>query len=228
MEWLDRDKEFVSKRYDRIAGFITLFEWLFFLPRGLRKEAVARIGLKPGDRVLEVGCGTGRNLTFLQNCVGSTGHVYGVDLSHGMLARARRLCTQQRLANVTLTEGDALDYVPEEPLDGALFSLSYNTMPDHYSVLTHVLAQLRPGAQLVIMDAKLPTGPFGPWVLRFAVWCNRLTVLGNPHIQPWRQLAPLVDNFAMQERLFGAYYICWGRKRCEKENPHKPSEYLNE
>jgi len=212
---LDCDREFVSRRYDRIAGLITLFEWLLFLPRGLRKQAVAHIGLKPGDRVLEVGCGTGRNLALLQDCVGPTGRVYGVDISQGMLARARRLCEQECWANVTLTLGDALEYVPEEPFDGALFSLSYNTMPHHHAVLTHVLAQLRPGARLVIMDAKVPAGIFGNLILPFAVWLNHLTVLGNPYIHPWRQLAPLVDNFAMEERLFGAYYICWGRKRAK-------------
>ena len=49
-------------------------------------------GLTTGDRVLEIGCGTGRNVPFLRAAVGATGKVYGVDLSSGMLRRARALC----------------------------------------------------------------------------------------------------------------------------------------
>jgi ubiquinone/menaquinone biosynthesis C-methylase UbiE len=210
---VDRNSEFVSARYDQLAGFINFLEWIFFLPPGLRKQAVDRIALEPGDRVLEVGCGTGRNLPFLRERVGPGGQVYGVDLSSKMLAQANDLCARRGWSNVSLSQGDAVEYKAPVPLDGVLFSLSYNTMPHHLAVLDHVLTQLRPGGRIVIMDAKLPPGRAGAAILPFAVWLNDLTVLGNPHIRPWQDLAPLVDDFEMEERLFGAYYICRGRKR---------------
>jgi hypothetical protein len=55
------------------------------------------------------------------------------------------------------------------PLDGVLFSLSYNTMPDHRSVLRRAWDQLVPGGRLVIMDAKVPLGPSGKFVLPFSL-----------------------------------------------------------
>jgi ubiquinone/menaquinone biosynthesis C-methylase UbiE len=209
-EWVDCDRNFLVQRYDRIAGLIPFFEWLFFLPSGLRRNAVDRLNLRPGDSVLEVGCGTGRNLPFLHDAVGPTGRVYGVDLSSGMLTKAHGLATRHRWSNVMLAQGDAVDYIAPEPLDGVLFSLSYNTMPHHLAVLRHVWDQLRPGGSLVIMDAKPPPGRGGEFILPFSVWLMKRTVLGNPYIQPWKHLAALTDDFEMEEFLFGSYYICRG------------------
>lgn len=52
--------------------------------------AVGELGLGPGDRVLDAGCGTGRALTPLRAAVGPSGTVLGVDLTERMLAAARR------------------------------------------------------------------------------------------------------------------------------------------
>ena len=211
-QWVDQDQRSISRRYDRLAGFITFFEWLFFLPAGFRKTAVDRLAVEPGGRVLEIGCGTGRNLPYLRDSVGPAGRVYGVDLSAGMLARARDLCTGNRWSNIELVQCDAADYIAPEPLDGVLFGLSYNTMPHHLAVLRHAWSQLRPGGRLVIMDAKLPPGLGGRLVLPFSVWLMKRTMLGNPYIRPWEDLARLTDEFEMDDFRFGSYYVCRGIK----------------
>jgi demethylmenaquinone methyltransferase/2-methoxy-6-polyprenyl-1,4-benzoquinol methylase len=211
-QWVDCDRDWVSQRYDKLAPFIKLFEWLLWIPTGLRREAVAALDLQPGDRVLEIGCGTGRNLGFLRDSVGPDGAVFGVDLSPGMLQRSRELRDRNGWNNVTLIRSEALVYSAPEPLDAVLFSLSYNTMPHHRLVLQHALSQLRPGGRIVIMDAKLPDGRFGERILPFSLWLMRHTFLGNPLIQPWLHLEQATDNFEMQSRLFDSYYICRGSK----------------
>ena len=60
------------------------------MPPGFRQKAAERLRLQPGDRVLEIGCGTGRNLPPLRAAVGPTGSIYGVDISAGMLATGAR------------------------------------------------------------------------------------------------------------------------------------------
>ena len=212
IEWVDDDVDFIRRRYDRIGDLHDLIDWLLFLPFGLRRKAVDWIRLRPGGRVLEIGCGTGPNLRLLREAVGPTGAVYGVDISAGMLTCARRLCARNGWRNVSLSQADAIDHVAPEPLDGVLFSLSYNTMPHHRSVLAHALAQVRPGGRIVIMDAKLPPGIAGKLVLPLSVWLMKRTVLGNPHVRPWEHLVPVTIDFAMQECLFGSYYVCRGTK----------------
>jgi demethylmenaquinone methyltransferase/2-methoxy-6-polyprenyl-1,4-benzoquinol methylase len=212
-EWMDCDRAFVSRRYDRIAGLIPLFDWLFFQPPRLRRKAAKGLALRPGDCVLEIGCGTGRNLAFLREAVGPSGRIYGVDISAGMLLRAQRLCERRQWTNISLIECDAATYAAPVLLDGVLFSLSYNTMPHHLAVLHQALAQLRPGGRVVIMDAKLPPGRIGQLILPFSVWLMKHTMLGNPYIRPWEELAVLTDRFEMQEFLLGSYYLCRGVKR---------------
>jgi ubiquinone/menaquinone biosynthesis C-methylase UbiE len=212
-QWVDCERAFIARRYDRIAGLIGLFDWLFFFPPHLRKRAATSLRLEPGHRVLEIGCGTGRNFPFLREAVGPTGKVYGVDLSSGMLRKARALCRRERWTNVELTQCDAAEYIPPEPLDGILFGLSYNTMPHHLAVLRHAWKQLRPGGSIVIMDGKLPPGLGGKLVLPFGLWLMKHTMLGNPFIRPWDDLATLAEDFAMEEFVFGSWYVCWGTKR---------------
>ena len=169
----------VKRRYDRLAKFIPLFDRLLFLPPGLRRRAVEHLRLRGGERVLEIGCGTGIGLAYLSDTVGPDGRVYGVDLSPGMLQRARTRCASEHWRNVPLYECDAADFVAPEPLDGVLFCLSYNTMPHHQAVLRRAWKALRPGGRLVIMDARLPSGRFAQWLLPFSLWLRYRPALAD-------------------------------------------------
>jgi len=216
-QWVDCERAFIAQRYDRIANLIGLFDWLLFVPPHLRKRAAARLALRPGDRVLEIGCGTGRNFPFLREAVGTTGKVYGVDLSAGMLRKARQLCEREAWSNIELMQRDAAGYLPPEPLDGILFGLSYNTMPHHLAVLRHAWKQLRPGGRIVIMDGKLPSGRCGKLALPFGLWLMKHTMLGNPFIEPWNDLAALTDDFEMEEFVLGSWDVCWGTKSAQAQ-----------
>ena len=177
----------VSRRYDRIAKFIPFFDWLFFVPWDLRRKAVGKMALGRGDSVLEIGCGTGRNFPYLREAVGPEGRIYGVDICPACCARAASSASQG-LAQYRARECDAADYAAPAPLDAVLFSLSYNTMPHHRTVLRRAWQQLRPGGRLVIMDAKVPPGWGGRLVLPFSLWLMKHTMLGNPLIHPWQEL----------------------------------------
>jgi SAM-dependent methyltransferase len=97
-------------------------------------------------------------------------------------------------------------------LDAVLFSLSFNTMPHHRAVLQRAWDQLRPGGRLVIMDAKVPPGFGGRLVLPFSLWLMKHTMLGNPLIHPWEELAAIAEHVDISESMFGSYYVCSATK----------------
>src|SRR5258708_4957965 len=96
----------VTSRYTRVARWYRDLEWTILRAPGFRRAAIRRLELKQGERILEVGCGTGRNLALLREGVGSRGAVIGVDATAGMLAEAKRSISRRGWQNVTLIHQD--------------------------------------------------------------------------------------------------------------------------
>lgn len=101
----DQDEAVVS-RYRKLAeSYDRRTRWI----RGFRWIAIARLGLRRGDVVLDVGCGTGVNFRFLEERVGDEGRIIGIDLSSDMLSEAEKKIASHEWTNVTLIEGPAED-----------------------------------------------------------------------------------------------------------------------
>ncbi len=77
--------------------------------RRYAEQLVALVPIRPGDRVLDAGTGTGFAARALARRVGPAGHVLGVDVSRGMLQQAQRAIDAVRLTNVELLHGDVTD-----------------------------------------------------------------------------------------------------------------------
>jgi ubiquinone/menaquinone biosynthesis C-methylase UbiE len=204
--------ELVRRRYDQLAPWYRAFEWVLWLPRGIRDRAVRKLELEHGDIVLEVGCGTGRNLPYLEAAVGPSGHVLAVDLSERMLNQARALCERRGWRNVMLACADALDYRAPWPLDAVLFSLSYSVMQNREWILDHIWSQLRAGGRVVIVDGKTMPGIVGRLLHPLIIAEMKATVLGDPDHNACADLRALTSDIHVEEELLGAYFICQGRK----------------
>jgi ubiquinone/menaquinone biosynthesis C-methylase UbiE len=80
-----------------------------------RRRAVNMLGLKHGDLVVDIGCGTGLNFALLQEAIGPEGKIIGVDLTDAMLDQARRRVTDHGWNNVQLVQDDAAKYEFPQP-----------------------------------------------------------------------------------------------------------------
>jgi ubiquinone/menaquinone biosynthesis C-methylase UbiE len=200
-----RSQSVNTKRYDRLARFYSTLEPLYLVFPPARRKAVAALGLKPGDVVLEIGAGTGRNFPYLVDAVGLSGTVIAVDASAGMLTEAAKLVERHGWSNVQLLRQNAAQLQVERDLDGVLFSLSYSAMPEPQPALARAWERLRCGGRVVVMDFGLTEtrfrrvlDPIGRVLVKLAP--------GDAYSDPWTALAGY-GRVQTERFLLGLYYV---------------------
>jgi ubiquinone/menaquinone biosynthesis C-methylase UbiE len=127
----------------------------------LPKRKLARLALQisPGDRVLDLACGTGINFPHLREMVGESGKVMGLDLSPQMLEFARRLISERGWKNVEVREGDAAGLPFEDrSFDKVICSYSLNVIPDFVGALEEIRRVLVPGGRFVSLEMRTDSG----------------------------------------------------------------------
>jgi SAM-dependent methyltransferase len=109
--------------------------------------------LRPGERVVDVGCGAGIDSLIAATMVGPQGRVLGVDMTPAMLAKARRAAAAGGFANVEFREGygEALP-VPDGWADVVISNGVLNLMPDKAAALAEMARVLAPGGRLQLGD----------------------------------------------------------------------------
>lgn len=119
-----------------------------------RRRALELLNVRPGERVLIPGVGTGADLPFLPAGVLAT----GIDLSPEMLAKARRKASHCA-ATLELIQGDAQSF-PAAPgsFDAAILNLILSVVPDAHACLTSTLRALKADGRIVIFDKFLQEG----------------------------------------------------------------------
>lgn len=194
-----------SAKYDRVARWYALFEPAYLIFPPARRRAVVALNLKPGDVVLEIGAGTGRNFRYLVEAVGPTGAVIGVDASPGMLAEAEKLIEREGWSNVQLLRQDATKLEIDREVDAVLFSLSYSAIPEPRPALALAWQALRPGGRVAVMDLGLTEGGFARLLDPIARLLLRFTP-GDPYSNPWRDLAAY-GKVHTKRFLFRLFYV---------------------
>ena len=161
--------ERIRRIYDRRACWYDVFvrTATFGLDGRYRRLAVERLRLKEDDHVLDMGCGTGLNFPLILDRIGA-GRLTGVDLSHGMLSRARRRTERSGAADrVHLVQGAVGDIAfPPRCFDAIVATYLLTTVPEYERAIDNLLHALKPGGRLVLSDDILPSGWYaGPGIM---------------------------------------------------------------
>jgi phosphatidylethanolamine/phosphatidyl-N-methylethanolamine N-methyltransferase len=155
------ENDFVTKVYEKLA---TVYDFTFgpVLHPG-RVDAIERMGIRPGDRVLEVGVGTGINAAlYPHDC-----SVTGVDLSSPMLEKARERVARKGLRNVRLLQMDAANLkFGDDTFDIVYAPYVISVVPDPVAVTREMCRVCRPGGRIVILNHFRSRNALVAWVER--------------------------------------------------------------
>jgi trans-aconitate methyltransferase len=170
-----------ARSYDRRTGAY----------QGYRRTVVEALPVRPGQVVLDVGCGTGLCHGLLKDKVGPQGGVVGIEESPEMAAVARERIEQEGWRNVTVVQSPAEDAQIAVTADAAVFCAVHDILqsPD---ALRNVMTKLRPGAWVAAGGGKWAA----PWMVAVNL---PVTMLHAPYVRsfkgfhrPWTHLEQLL------------------------------------
>ena len=149
------------------------------------RAVIASVGLSPGMRILDAGCGTGEALPWLLDAVKPSGHVVGIDMAAAHMDAARRYAS----ANIEVLQGDLLT-APLAPasVDFIWCVNTINHLHDPVAGVKTLAALLRPGGRIALgQSALLPD--------MFFAWDSRLERVTNEAVRQYYR-----DRYHLGER----------------------------
>jgi demethylmenaquinone methyltransferase/2-methoxy-6-polyprenyl-1,4-benzoquinol methylase len=178
----------------------------------IRRRAIARLGLKPGETVLDVGCGTGLSLPHIEKFVGPQGAIIGIEQSPDMLAKARARAEENGWANVTLINAPAEEAKIPQQADAAVFHFTHDLMQTP-AALDNVFRALKPGARVVATGLKWARwwSPGVNLFVRIAAIRSTTTMAGLE--EPWRYLEPRLTGMVIEAAAGGGTYLAYGVRK---------------
>lgn len=141
------EKRQVKRAYKIYApAYDLVFDWIF---NPGRQAAIRLLGIRPDNKVLEVGIGTGLNLPLYPRYCRLT----GIDLSEEMLKKAHEKVSELGLTNITLRTMDAtvMDLNDDE-FDSAVATYTISAVPDPVAVLREMRRVVKPGGSIVVLN----------------------------------------------------------------------------
>jgi demethylmenaquinone methyltransferase/2-methoxy-6-polyprenyl-1,4-benzoquinol methylase len=163
MSQIDTTPEHLIEIYRKKAKHYDITSRLYPVPgypqRAQRLRAVQALGLRPGDSVVDVACGTGLNFPLIEQVIGPEGRIVGVDLTDAMLAQAQHRIETNGWSNISLVQADAAEFDFPTEVDAILSTYALSHVPECGDVIARGTAALSRGGRWVVLDLKAPDDP---------------------------------------------------------------------
>ena len=185
--------------------------------RAQRLRAVQALGLRSGDTVVDIACGTGLNFSLIEQAIGPGGRIVGVDLTDAMLAQARQRIERNGWRNVSLVQADAAEFAFPAEVGAILSTYALSHLPECGDLIARGAAALSPGGRWVVLDLKAPDNP-PQWLAQLGI------ALGRPFgsidewvgRRPWEgiraAMEDALDNLSWSEFCFGTAFLGAGSR----------------
>ena len=204
---LGPDRKAALEQYRRRA---LVYDWELALFEPLRIDAIAALALRPGEVVIDVGCGTGLSLSGLRQGIGRQGRIVGIEQSPEMIEQARQRVREQQAPHVRLICSPVEAAAFDEQADAALFHFTHDILRTPAAV-DKVLRHLKPGARVVATGLKW-AAPGLAWPVNLfvfgAAWRSVTSLEGLAH--PWSLLQQRLGPLRVESLMWGAVYLASG------------------
>jgi ubiquinone/menaquinone biosynthesis C-methylase UbiE len=218
---IDDDRVRLIETYRKKAKHYDIVSRLYPVPGypqlSQRRRAVGALGLRPGDRVVDMACGTGLNFSLIQQAIGPDGHLIGVDLTDAMLAVAQQRMEKNGWSNVSLVQSDAAEFAYPAEIDGILSTYAMSHVPAAANAIAHGAAALSRGGRWVVLDLKVPDN-VPRWLAQLGIAVGRPLGSIDEWVgrRPWEGLrAAMHDELAdlsWTELFFGTAFLAAGSR----------------
>ncbi|WP_267545448.1 class I SAM-dependent methyltransferase [Arthrobacter sp. H14-L1] len=192
----DRKERMVSDKYTRFAPFYDVLSGEYPLYHAGRVLGIAALAPTQGQQVLDIGCGTGLNFRLLQQRIGASGTIVGIDRSAQMLRQAHRRAEARGWSNVILVQADMVLVDPgalsgriveaggSALSDAALATYSLSLMGDWKRAWATMTSLLGTDGRIGVVDMQDPLS----WARWLAPLARLACALGGSdiHAAPWR------------------------------------------
>jgi ubiquinone/menaquinone biosynthesis C-methylase UbiE len=221
---VDRRRERLNEIYRHKAKHYDLTSRLFPAPgypqRSQRLRAVRALGLRPGDFVIDMACGTGLNFPLIEEAIGPDGRIVGVDLTDAMLARAQERVARNGWRNVSLEQADASEFDFPTEVDAILSTYALSQVPECAEVISHGAAALTGGGRWVVLDLKVPANT-PRWLAQLGTAIVRPFASIDEWImrRPWEAIRAAMQeelpDLKWNELFFGTAFLAAGSRGFE-------------
>lgn len=231
MNTIDSTREHVIETYRKSARRYDITSRLYYPQYGHRRKAVQALALRPGDRVVEIACGTGLNFPLIEQEIGPEGRIVGVDLTDAMLTQAQHRIETNGWSNVSLVQADAAEFEFPAGIEAILATYPHALLPESRQVIANGAAALAAGGRWVVLDLKVPDDLPHRLARVGIATVGRSTSLEEWIVRrPWEAIRVAMNDMLVDvswsEFFFGIAYLAVGARGPKAVHEHLPGMAL--